>query len=51
MKNGGWIDIDTSGIGLSQFERAKEAIDRGYNQAIKYKERLCRLISTCEDII
>ncbi len=48
MKKGIWIDIDTSGIGLSQFEKAKEAIDRGYNQAIKYEERLCRLISTCE---
>lgn len=45
MKNGVWIDIDTTGIGLSQFEKAKEAIDRGYNQAIKYKEKLLNLIS------
>lgn len=46
LKNGVWIDIDTTGIGLSQFEKAKEAIERGYIQAKKYKERLRQFTST-----
>lgn len=46
LKNGVWIDINTSGIGLSQFEKAKEAIERGYNQAKEYKERLLPFTST-----
>ncbi|MEO0096379.1 MAG: patatin-like phospholipase family protein [candidate division WOR-3 bacterium] len=48
LKNGVWIDIDTTGIGLSQFEKAKEAIERGYIQARKYKEKLLQLISAYE---
>ncbi|MEO0122536.1 MAG: patatin-like phospholipase family protein [candidate division WOR-3 bacterium] len=48
LKNGVWIDIDTRGIGLSQFEKAKEAIERGYIQARKYKEKLLQLISAYE---
>ncbi len=45
FKNGVWIDIDTTGISLSQFEKAKEAIDRGYSQAKKFKEKLLNLIN------
>ncbi|MEO0184565.1 MAG: patatin-like phospholipase family protein [candidate division WOR-3 bacterium] len=48
LKNGVWIDIDTTGIGLSQFEKAREAIERGYIQAKKYKEKLLQFISTYE---
>jgi len=40
LKDGVWVDIDTNSIGMTQFEKAKEAIDRGYNQAKKYKEKL-----------
>ncbi|MGQ9534461.1 MAG: patatin-like phospholipase family protein [bacterium] len=43
LTEGVWIDIDTKGIGLSQFEKAKDAIDRGYYQVKKYKEKLCQL--------
>ncbi|MGB9721945.1 MAG: patatin-like phospholipase family protein [bacterium] len=48
LKNGVWIDIDTTGIGLSQFEKAKETIDRGYHQAKKFKEQLLHLSPTYE---
>ncbi len=48
LKNGVWIDIDTTGIGLSQFEKAIQAIERGYIQASKYRERLIQSISTFE---
>lgn len=48
LGNGVWIDIDTTGIGLSHFEKAKQAIERGYTQAGKYRERLIQLISTYE---
>ncbi len=42
MKNGVVIDIDTRGIGMSQFEKAKAAIERGYKEAQKYHEKLRR---------
>ncbi len=44
LNDGVWIDIDTQGIGLSQFEKAKEAIERGYTQAKKYKVSLQKLL-------
>jgi NTE family protein len=37
MKRGIVIDIDTRGIGMSQFEKAKQAIARGYQKAQKYR--------------
>ncbi|MEO0136039.1 MAG: patatin-like phospholipase family protein [candidate division WOR-3 bacterium] len=43
LKEGVWIDINTKGIGLSEFEKAKEAIILGYNQAERYREPLLRL--------
>ncbi len=42
LKDGILININTAGIGLSQFERAREAIDRGYEQAKKYRKALAR---------
>lgn len=45
MKDGIIIDIDTTGIGISHFEKAKEAIDRGYKDTKKYEEILTRYSS------
>jgi predicted acylesterase/phospholipase RssA len=42
MKDGLVIDIDTRGIGMSQFEKAKGAIKRGYEQAKKYSQELMK---------
>lgn len=44
LNEGVWIDIDTQGIGMSQFEKAKEAIERGYTQAKKYRASLQKLL-------
>jgi NTE family protein len=40
MKRGIVIDIDTRGIGMSQFEKARHAIARGYQEAQKYRTAL-----------
>ncbi len=40
LKEGILVDINTEGIGLSQFEKAKHAIDRGYQEAQKYRKEL-----------
>uniref|UniRef100_A0A7C4TD11 PNPLA domain-containing protein n=1 Tax=candidate division WOR-3 bacterium TaxID=2052148 RepID=A0A7C4TD11_UNCW3 len=43
--NGGLlINIDTTSIGMSQFEKAKEAIEIGYRQAQRYKKELLSII-------
>ncbi|MCX7995072.1 MAG: patatin-like phospholipase family protein [candidate division WOR-3 bacterium] len=44
IKEGVWIDINTAGIGLSQFEKAREAILRGYNQVKGYTDQILRLV-------
>lgn len=46
MKDGVVINIDTSKIGLSQFEKAKEAIFIGLKQAQKYRKALAALVGT-----
>jgi predicted acylesterase/phospholipase RssA len=43
MKGGIVIDIDTRGIGMSQFERAQHAIARGYQEAHKYRKAIAAL--------
>lgn len=40
MKKGIVIDIDTRDIGMSQFEKAKKAILRGYQEAKKYRKAM-----------
>lgn len=40
IKNGLLINIDTRGIGLSHFEKAREAIALGYEQTQKYREKI-----------
>lgn len=45
LKNGILININTKGIGLSHFEKAREAIDRGYDQTQKYRKDLKHLVS------
>jgi len=40
LKDGILININTEGIGLSHFERARVAIDRGYAEAAKYRTEL-----------
>jgi NTE family protein len=45
LKDGILININTKGIGLSHFEKAREAINRGYDQAQKYRKDLKRLVS------
>lgn len=42
IQNGLLININTRGIGLSHFEKAREAIDVGYKQAQKYRKALER---------
>ncbi len=39
------ININTKGIGMTQFEKAKQAIDRGYREAEKYRKELSKLLS------
>lgn len=43
MKKGLVINVDTAGIGLSQFEKARPAIERGYEAAKGYAERIVAL--------
>jgi len=43
MKKGIVIDINTKGIGMSQFEKGKQAIERGYSEVQKYREELRKL--------
>lgn len=44
ITTGFMINIDTQDIGLSDFDKAKEAIDTGYKQAKKYRRRIAQLI-------
>ena len=44
LKNGLVINVDTSGVGLSHFEKARLAIDRGCETAKKYTERIMAMI-------
>ena len=44
MKNGLVIDIDTTSIGMSQFEMAKKAIDRGFCEIQKYRSDLKKFL-------
>ena len=40
LKNGIVIDINTKGIGMSQFEKAENAIKRGHEEAKRYRKEL-----------
>jgi len=42
LKNGILMNIDTEGVGLSQFEKAREAIEKGYEQTRRYRKALAR---------
>jgi predicted acylesterase/phospholipase RssA len=44
MKKGVVIDINTRGIGMSQFEKAETAIDRGYATTQKYRKQIRRFL-------
>lgn len=46
LKNGVVIHVDTSGVGLSNFEKARLAIDRGYETAKKHIERIIAMIKS-----
>lgn len=46
MKNGLVINIDTRGIGMSQFEKAKKAIQRGYEETKNYRKAFASFRST-----
>lgn len=45
LRDGLLINIDTEGIGMSQFEKARPAIDCGYRETAKYREQLQRFKS------
>jgi NTE family protein len=40
LEDGLLININTEGIGMSQFEKARRAIDRGYKETTKYRKKL-----------
>jgi NTE family protein len=40
MESGLVINVNTRGIGLSHFEKGAEAVERGYNEADKYRKQL-----------
>ncbi len=44
LHNGVWIDIDTTTIGMTQFEKAQVAITQGYEQAQKQREKLLAIL-------
>ncbi len=43
LKNGLLINVDTRSIGVSQFEKGKEAITRGYDEADKHRRAIRKL--------
>jgi NTE family protein len=45
LKKGIVINIDTQGVGLSQFEKARDAIEKGYAQTRAYDDALRSLIN------
>lgn len=46
IKKGIVMHVDTSGIGISHFEKGAEAIIRGYAEADKYRSELGKLLRT-----
>ncbi len=44
LHSGVWIDIDTTTIGMAQFERAQPAIIQGYEQAKKQQEKILSIL-------
>jgi predicted acylesterase/phospholipase RssA len=46
IPKGFMMNIDTRGIHLSDFEKAKQAIDTGYKQAKKYRDRIAPFLET-----
>jgi len=46
LKNGLLVNVDTRGIGVSQFEKGKEAIARGYEEADKHRKAIRKAVSS-----
>ena len=46
LENGFVINVNTSGVRLSDFEKAKEAIDMGYKQAKQYRDQIRTFLAT-----
>ncbi len=46
LKNGIFIDIDTKGVAISDFDKAKIAIEKGYTEAKRYRGKIIKFLNT-----